>query len=85
MRRRCPLVRGGGGSPRSQPLAVGSRSSENIEEQLENALQALSQIQGGETASDKLQSLEEQLDFSSQYGSIVMQTLFAPQIEEAVL
>ena len=63
----------------------GSRSSENIEEQLENALQALSQIQGGETASEQLQRLEEQLGFLSQCGSIVMQTLFAPQFEEAVL
>ena len=63
----------------------GSRSSENTEEQLENALQALSQIQGGETASEQLQRLEEQLGFLSQCGSIAMQTLFAPQIEEAVL
>ena len=63
----------------------GSRGSEDLEEELENALHALSQRQGGETASDKLQNLEEQVVFLSELANIAMQTLFAPQIEEAVL
>ena len=63
----------------------GSRGSEDLEEELESALHALSQRQGGETASDKLQNLEEQVVFLSELANIAMQTLFAPQIEEAVL
>ena len=63
----------------------GSRGSENLAEELHVALHALSQRQGGETASDKVQDLQEQLVFLSECTNVAMQTLFAPQIEEAVV
>ena len=63
----------------------GSRGSENLAEQLHDAWHALSQRQGGETESEKLQNLVEQLILLTECTNVAMQCLFGPQMEEAVL